>query len=175
MQHPTTRPGVILALSLVIILLIPVWGALGFFAPVEEKPAQAQLEDEPPHSVKAFIAEAQAFLVKNTREDGCVEPREKDAQGRIVVYFRALQYGYLPPKLCLKAGQTYVFKMMATDVTHGASIQLGTGSRMVRLPAGVEVEQEYTFTEPGEYLVYCSYYCGVGHPFMKGKIIVQGS
>ncbi|AEB12237.1 cupredoxin domain-containing protein [Marinithermus hydrothermalis] len=198
MRHLTTRPGVILALSFVIVLLIPLWAALGFF----QSPAEA--EEGEGHgggmamareaAIKEFVAQAQAFLVSNTRPDGCVDPtyaqpvedvveadgheatlaqHEEDHEENPVVYLRAMQFGYFPPKLCLKAGQAYTFKMMATDVTHGASIQLGDASYMVRLPPGVEVEQQVVFTKPGEYLIYCSYYCGVGHPFMKARIIVE--
>lgn len=139
-----------------------------------------------------FMAKVQAFMAQNTREDGCVVPSSpademgemggmKDMEGgqhgeaAPVVYLQALQWAYLPPKLCLESGKTYEFRMMATDVIHGASIQLGDGSKMVRLPPGVEVVQEVTFPEPGEYLLYCSFYCGLGHQFMKGRIIVAAA
>lgn len=154
-------------------------------------------------AVRDFIQETQAFIAQHTRPDGCVvlgeaaeehehehesshgsEPEE--AQGdedevaaeaepeeHPVVYLRALQFAYLPSKICLKPGVTYVFRMMATDVTHGASIHLGPASLMVRLPPGVLVEREVRFDEPGEYLLYCSFYCGIGHPYMKGVILVE--
>lgn len=146
---------------------------------------------------KMFAQEVQAFIAGNTGDDGCVRPtleaskegheeekhqgEEEHEEGEAeheegeapVVYLQALQWAYLPQKLCLESGTTYEFRMMATDVIHGASIQLGNGSKMVRLPPGVEVVQEVTFPEPGEYLLYCSYYCGVGHQLMKGQIIVE--
>lgn len=149
-----------------------------------------------------FIEQVQAFAVNYTRPDGCVDPaaapmamahqaeseehHSPEAEHRAaddagdehagenpVVYLQARQWGYTPARLCLKAGTTYQFRMMATDVIHGASIQLGPGGKMVRLPPGIEVVQEVTFAEPGEYLLYCSYYCGLGHQFMKGQIIVE--
>lgn len=90
-----------------------------------------------------------------------------------LVYLQAVSFGYLPERLCLKSGQTYQFKVMATNVTHGAAIQMKKGSRMLRLPAGSELTKDVTFSKPGEYLVYCSSYCGIGHQFMKGQIIVE--
>lgn len=89
------------------------------------------------------------------------------------VYVQAYSYGYLPERLCLKAGKPYHFKLVAIDVTHGWTIQLGTSSSVMRLPPGVVVERELTFTKPGTYLVYCSYYCGLGHPQMEASIVVE--
>ena len=31
----------------------------------------------------------------------------------------------------------------------------------------------YTFREPGEYLLLCHEYCGLGHHVMSGKVIVE--
>ena len=90
-----------------------------------------------------------------------------------LVYLQAVSFGYLPPRLCLKSGVTYQFRAMATDVTHGAAIQMDTGSKMLRLPPASEVSEDVTFSEPGEYLVYCTSYCGIGHNFMMGQIIVE--
>jgi heme/copper-type cytochrome/quinol oxidase subunit 2 len=62
--------------------------------------------------------------------------------------------------------------MMAGDVAHGASIQFGRGARMIRLRPGTVAEQELTFRRPGEYLVYCTVYCGQAHDFMQARITV---
>lgn len=202
MSHLTTRSGFILALSLGVLLLIPLWVALGVFSGGggEEGHADGHGGHNPTDTAeaqRAFIQKTQAFIARHTRADGCVAPdggaeehehsheagtdkpeeeteeEGEHAEGHPVVYIRALQFAYLPQKLCLKTGVTYLFKMMSTDVTHGASIQLGPAGMMVRLPPGALVEQEVTFTEPGEYLLYCTYYCGVGHQHMKGQIIVE--
>jgi plastocyanin len=88
------------------------------------------------------------------------------------VYLLVQQWSFEPDVLRLRAGVPYRFRMMAVDVAHGASLQLGPASRIVRLRQGVLVEQEITFTKTGEYLVYCTLYCGVGHDRMSGRIIV---
>jgi hypothetical protein len=92
--------------------------------------------------------------------------------GPIEVYLMAYQWGYSPAVLRLEAGVPYRFRMMAVDVAHGASIQLGRGGRIVRLRPGALVEQELIFTQPGEYLLYCTVYCGLPHDRTQGKIIV---
>ncbi len=88
------------------------------------------------------------------------------------VYLLAQKWSFEPDVLRLGAGVPYRFRMMAVDVSHGASIQLGRGSRIIRLRQGALFEQELTFTRPGEYLVYCTVYCGIGHDRMSGRIVV---
>lgn len=89
------------------------------------------------------------------------------------VYLLAQQWSFDPGVLHLSANQSYRFRMMAVDVAHGASLQLGKASHIIQLPTGALVEQELSFTEPGEYLLYCTIYCGEGHQFMSGKIVVS--
>lgn len=89
------------------------------------------------------------------------------------VFMLAQQWSFDPPMVRLRAGVPYRFKMMAVDAAHGASLQLGRGSHIIRLPKGILVEEELVFTEPGEYLLYCTIYCGEGHQFMNGKIKVS--
>ncbi len=88
------------------------------------------------------------------------------------LYLMAQKFAYSPDVLRLKAGQAYRFRMMADDITHGASIQLGSAARIIRLRPNVVTEQTITFTKPGEYLVYCTVYCGQAHDAMHGRIIV---
>ena len=108
-------------------------------------------------------------------EAGPGEHREDGGREEVAgyVYMYARQFSYFPSTVCLEAGSRYRLVLMSIDVVHGASIQLGDHSLMVRLPRGVPVELELEFDEPGEYMVYCSYYCGIGHPYMSAKIIVE--
>ena len=82
------------------------------------------------------------------------------------------QFSYSPDLLRLKAGVPYRFRMLADDITYGASIQLGAASRIIRLRPNVVTEQMLTFSQPGEYLVYCTVYCGPAHDAMQGRIVV---
>ncbi|MFZ3128102.1 MAG: hypothetical protein WA136_08805 [Rhodoferax sp.] len=98
-----------------------------------------------------------------------------DAAPPVDVYLLAHQWGYLPAVLRLQTGVRYRFRMMAEDVAHGASLQLGAASHIVRLRARTLVEQEVQFTSPGEHLLYCTVYCGVAHDRMQGRIIVSSA
>jgi cytochrome c oxidase subunit 2 len=86
------------------------------------------------------------------------------------VYLLAQQWSFEPSWLRLKAGASYRLKLMAVDAAHGASLQLGPGSEIIRLPKGAQVERTISFTRPGTYLIYCTIYCGEGHQFMSGKL-----
>lgn len=173
MRSRTTQPGFVVGLALAVLLLMPLWWVLGLFAAEEG-------HGEPGHGmgevdlIQDFRRDVAAFVERFRRPDGCVEPPLPGEAGEEpVVYLEAYQWGYRPARLCLHAGVPYRFRMMATDVTHGASLYLGPASRMVRLTPGVLLEIEVTFRQPGTFLLYCSYYCGVGHPYMKGIIQVE--
>ncbi len=96
-----------------------------------------------------------------------------DASVAIDVYLMATQWAYEPAVLHLKAGQPYRFRMMALDASHGASIQLGSGSHVIRLRRGVLVERTMRLEGPGRYLLYCTVYCGAAHDRMSGMIMVS--
>lgn len=142
-------------------------------------------------SGEEFKRLAQAFAEENKLPDGSVGLRRRAAsmedhaahgaapmaepmtgEAPLDVYLTAYQWGYAPSVLRLEAGVPYRFRMMAVDVAHGASIQLGQGGRIVRLRPNALAEQEITFSRPGEYLLYCTVYCGLAHDRMQGRLIV---
>ncbi len=96
-----------------------------------------------------------------------------EAAEPIDVYVIAQRFGYMPNVLRLKKDTQYRFLMMAIDVNHGASIQSGSAGHIMRRPARVLTETVMTFTKTGEFMMYCTVYCGVGHDQMRGKIIVE--
>ena len=91
----------------------------------------------------------------------------------IDVYLMAMQFSYTPNVLRLERGVPYNFRMMSMDVNHGASIHTGFAGHIMRRPAQTMSEMVMTFSEPGEFMIYCTVYCGEGHSQMKGKIIVE--
>ena len=91
----------------------------------------------------------------------------------IDVYLMAMQFYYLPNVLRLERGVPYRFRMMSMEVNHGASIHTGFAGHIMRRPAQTMTEMVMTFPERGEYMIYCTVYCGAGHSQMKAKIIVE--
>ncbi|MFQ5983978.1 MAG: hypothetical protein ACE5LL_00510 [Alphaproteobacteria bacterium] len=146
-------------------------------------------------SPEEFERLTDAFIEHNMLPDGSVRParmhREEEEkphegeehahageeQARVEValpdvYVRCLRFGYEPAVLRLEREVPYRFRIMAVDVSHGAAIQLGPASRMIRCPRNRLVEQRLRFLEAGTYHVYCAVYCGEGHDWMTGHIIV---
>ena len=133
-------------------------------------------------AIGQFKRDTEEFVERHRLADGSVRPRPvalhgHDAHGAhgdapVDVYLMAYQWGFTPAVLRLEAGVPYRFRMMAVDVAHGASLQLGRGSRIVRLRPGTLMEQEYRFTRPGEHFIYCTVYCGLPHDRMQARLIV---
>ena len=124
-----------------------------------ERPAPAPHESERPHGAREKTGEREPHA-------GGSEP--------IDVYILAERFGYQPSVLRLERNVRYRFRMMGIDVNHGVSVTLNVrlAGHMMRAPAGRLSEMIMTFNRPGEYLVYCTVYCGEGHDRMQGKIIV---
>jgi hypothetical protein len=198
-SHFTTRRGFVAAAGFGLVSLYLVWAGYGA-APLgcggHAEEAQAGGDEHggghgatpSGPSREEFRKLAEAFVEENKLPDGSVQPRARSAEAHsghvtgmahapddespIDVYLMAMQWGYLPALLRLEPGVRYRLRMMAVDVTHGASIQLGAGARIIRLRPGVLVEQELSFSQPGEYLLYCTVYCGLPHDRMQGRIVV---
>jgi cytochrome c oxidase subunit 2 len=87
-------------------------------------------------------------------------------------YVVASRYAFYP-ELVLRAGEPYRIWVSSTDALHGFSI-VGGGQNI-----NLEVAPQHvfggTFTpeKPGEYLIVCNEYCGLGHHLMKGRITVE--
>lgn len=139
--------------------------------------------------VEGFRRDTLAFIERHRLPDGTVAPRaiatpsdhahahgdhDMSAAGDevIEVPLAAGMWYFLPGHLRLEAGRPYRFRMMALDVSHGASIQFGRGGRMIRLRPGRETELEITFHQPGRHLLYCTVYCGPAHDAMQATIEV---
>lgn len=79
-------------------------------------------------------------------------------------------WGFLPGRLTLPAGAQITFRVTSVDVLHGFSVE-GTRINAMLIPGQV-TEVTYTFDEPGEHLIICHEYCGIGHHNMYGTIRV---
>lgn len=97
---------------------------------------------------------------------------DRSATPPIDLYLHAYRFGFAPDDIRIEAGKPYRFRMMASDITHGASLQLGRGSRIIRLRPNVVSEQTITFNRRGPVLIYCTTFCGPGHDAMKARILV---
>lgn len=144
----------------------------------------------------AFEDRVQDFVHRFGQADGSVRPQADDAHDTahaghgghaahggavqdghgpaapVDIWLHAAQFFFEPSHLRLQTKQPYRFRMMATDVTHGASIQFGRGGRMIRLRPGQLVTTTMTFPQPGTYLITCTSYCGTAHDAMQARLSV---
>lgn len=95
------------------------------------------------------------------------------ADGRVTVSLRAEFYVFRPEQVRVPAGVPVTFRITSPDVLHGFQI-VGTNVNLTVAPGYVS-EATTTFETPGEYLVVCNEYCGLGHHLMQGKVIVEAA
>jgi cytochrome c oxidase subunit II len=93
--------------------------------------------------------------------------------GSLMVSLRAEFYVFRPEQVRVPAGVPVTFRVTSPDVLHGFQI-VGTNVNLTVAPGYVS-EATTTFETPGEYLVVCNEYCGLGHHLMQGKIIVEAA
>jgi cytochrome c oxidase subunit 2 len=93
-----------------------------------------------------------------------------DDEGRIHVRVIGVTFAWVSPVLTVPANRPITFHLTSADVIHGFQIVRTNANAMV-IPGYIS-QFTTTFAEPGEYLVVCNEYCGVGHQNMATKFIV---
>lgn len=89
------------------------------------------------------------------------------------LYFLASAFMYEPGEVEIPAGSTVKIHVTSPDVVHGFQV-VGTNVNMIAEP-GLISTYEMTFDEPGEHLIVCNEYCGVGHTDMTSTLkVVNG-
>lgn len=89
--------------------------------------------------------------------------------GSVHVAVVGLTFTWMPQALTLPAGTPVTFHVTSVDVTHGFQIVATNGQTMV-IPG--YVSQFTTQFEPGDYLIACNEYCGIGHHDMAATLTV---
>ena len=93
----------------------------------------------------------------------------QDDQGGVHVTVVGMMFVWLPDQVTVPADTPVTFHLTAIDVTHGYQIVRTNGQTMV-IPG--YVSQFTTRFAPGEYLIACNEYCGLGHHAMAGRLTV---
>jgi cytochrome c oxidase subunit II len=88
----------------------------------------------------------------------------------VTVRIVATQFAFIPRCAPVPAGKPVTIRMAAPDVVHGI-IVTGTNVNTMVVPGFVS-EVRTAFTQPGDYLMPCHEYCGLGHSEMWGTIQV---
>ena len=82
----------------------------------------------------------------------------------------ALMFAFLPREIRVPAGRPVTFRLTSTDLIHGFQV-VGTNANALVVPGYVS---EFTTTfAPGDYLIVCNEFCGLGHHVMSGRLIAE--
>ncbi len=115
-------------------------------------------------SPEEWVKRAQEFAEKYS---GKVVPEGTE------VVIAGVQFSWIPQEIKLKAGVEYRIAVSSGDVIHGFSLigDDGTVYNLMVMP-GMAYVMKIKFDKPGVYEIRCNEYCGVGHQFMVGRIVV---
>lgn len=152
----------VVGVALLVLALVPVWAAYGALTP-------GGGHGEMTVDWEDFLSRAQTYAERHRLPDGSVQAVVGEP-----VPVAVSQYSFLPNVLRMRTGATFSLELVSKDVVHGFSLQMGSGSLNAVLMPGMMAMLELTPTRPGEYLFLCNEYCGVGHQFMSGRIVVEG-
>lgn len=140
-------------------LLVVFAGAIGYTATVQAVQPASHVETIDPTQLRADPRFATPGV--SVGPDGGVQ-----------VVMIGQMFAYLPGEVRVPAGQPITFRITSGDVIHGFQI-VGTNGNTMIVPGYVS-QFTTTFEQPGEYLIVCNEYCGLGHHVMQGRLIVEG-
>lgn len=92
------------------------------------------------------------------------------ADGSATVVGLAQMFAFSMGEVRVPANRPVTFRLTSPDVVHGFQV-VGTNGNAMVVPG--YVTQFTTTFEPGEYLVVCNEYCGIGHHVMQGTLIAE--
>lgn len=105
---------------------------------------------------------------------GCAAPGAPSEA--VVIDMETSRYEYAPGtavSINVTLGQVVVLRVTSTDVTHGLAIE---GYQVhEEIPAGKTVEIRFTANRAGDFTIYCTVFCGPGHPQHKGTLHVAAA
>ena len=93
-----------------------------------------------------------------------------EPDGSVTVRAIRQQYSFTPQCMVVPADTPVTFRATSADVVHGLLIE-GTNINTMLVPGYVS-ELPVQFKAPGEHVVPCQEFCGIGHQGMWGKIKV---
>jgi cytochrome c oxidase subunit 2 len=80
-------------------------------------------------------------------------------------------WSFTPDEIRVPAGAAVTFVATSTDIIHGFYVAK-TRVNVMLIPGQIS-RVTHTFDTPGEYLLLCHEYCGLGHHLMSGRVIVE--
>ena len=122
------------------------------------------------------IAVGAAALLVTGPTDPCASDARSEP-GTVTLHVDTYRYRYAQAgeasddaPLVVPHGSTVVMCVTSTDVTHGFAID---GYRVSEeIPAGQTIAIRFVADRAGDFTIYCTVFCGPGHPQHKGTLHV---
>jgi cytochrome c oxidase subunit 2 len=99
-----------------------------------------------------------------------LQPSGQIEDGVRVIKVGAKKYEFTPGMIVVKSGEKVRLEVTSTDVTHGFAVSEYKIDR--RLNPNKTETILFTADKPGQFPVYCSVFCGIGHMSMEGTLVV---
>ena len=93
-----------------------------------------------------------------------------EADGSVTVRAIGQQYSFTPQCVIVPSETPIKFRATSADVVHGLLIE-GTNINAMLVP-GYVTELPVRFKAPGDHVMPCQEFCGIGHQGMWGKVRV---
>jgi cytochrome c oxidase subunit 2 len=93
-----------------------------------------------------------------------------EADGSVTVRAIGQQYSFTPQCIVVPAETAITLRTTSADVVHGLLIE-GTNINTMLVP-GYVAELPIRFKAPGEHVMPCQEFCGIGHQGMWGRVKV---
>jgi cytochrome c oxidase subunit II len=126
--------------------------------------AATRFSETPPSHVETIDPSAVMQDVRFRKEGVSL-----DSAGHVHVVVVGTTFTWLPATMTLPAATPVTFHVTSLDVIHGFEIVRTNGQSMI-IPG--YISQFTTEFAPGEYMIVCNEYCGVGHHLMFTKMTV---
>ena len=120
----------------------------------------------PPSHVET-IDPTTVFTASEFSDFGVTETED----GQIEVKVVSMMFTFLPPEIRVPVGRPVTFRITSPDVIHGLQV-VGTNANTMVIPGYIS-QFRMSFPQPGEYLIVCNEFCGLGHHDMQAKLIVE--
>jgi len=120
-----------------------------------------------------FIVSLALFVGCGTSQQFIAVPPNIDKENvpKQTIEVRAERYHFTPEELHVKVGTLVTLNITAIDGTHG--FDLGAFGIDERLEEGQTKVIQFYAQQKGEYEFNCSHFCGIGHLWMNGEVIVE--
>jgi cytochrome c oxidase subunit 2 len=105
-----------------------------------------------------------------TDADRFLQPTGNIQDGIRVIQLQAKQYEFSPDPIVVFVGEKVRIEVVSMDVEHGLDIPGYNISR--KLQPGKSESITFAANKEGVFPTQCSVYCGWGHMFMKGRLVV---